>query len=54
MYFIGIIKDDLNSLTRILAFTIILGYSAPKLMIKQEKMLEKYVDNKFNSINSKK
>lgn len=50
LYFIGIIKEDINSVARILAFTILLGYSAPKLWMQQEKIFSKIVDKKLEKL----
>lgn len=50
LYFIGIIKDDLNSISRLLAFAILLGYAAPKMWISQEKLIQKYIDEQIKKL----
>lgn len=55
LYFVGISNNDLTSIARILAFAILVGYSAPKLWHSQEKIIKKYVDSKLQEIlNTKK
>ncbi len=54
LYFVGIVKEDITSLSRILAFAILVGYSAPKIWYSQEKILTKYIDQKFQDALSQK
>lgn len=50
LYFVGIIKEDINSIARILAFAILIGYAAPKLWVSQDRALKKYVDKSLKKI----
>ncbi len=50
LYFIGITNNSLTSITRLLAFSVLIGFSAPKLWKSQEKILTKYIDLKLNEI----
>ena len=54
LYFVGITNNDVTSIARLLAFSVLVGYSAPKLWSSQEKVLTKYIDNKLKEVlNSK-
>lgn len=46
LYFVEIINDDFNSISIILGFAILIGYAAPKTWVSQEKMVQKYIDQK--------
>lgn len=50
LYFIGIIKEDTTSLSRVCGFAVLVGYSAPKLWNSQEKFVIRYIDSKMKDI----
>jgi hypothetical protein len=50
LYFIGTIQDDISSVSRILALSILLGYQAPMIWQSQEKTISKLVDKKIKEI----
>ncbi|MBP6809891.1 MAG: hypothetical protein KA138_00110 [Saprospiraceae bacterium] len=52
LYFIGIIKEDTTSLSRVFGFAVLVGYSAPKLWNSQEKFVIGYIDTKMKDIES--
>lgn len=50
LYFIGITNNTLTSIARLLAFSVLIGFSAPKLWASQEKILTKHIDLKLKEI----
>jgi len=48
-YFVGAINENSTSLFKLLAFAILVGYSAPRLWFMQEKILLDQIDSKIRA-----
>lgn len=50
LYLVGALTESPNTVARILAFSIILGYAAPRLWASQEKIVNEVVDERLRKI----
>lgn len=50
LYFIGVIEEGINALTRLLAFAVLIGYCAPRLWIAQEKLILSAVEKRIDTL----
>lgn len=48
-YFVGAIAENATTLFKLLAFAILVGYSAPRLWFMQEKILMEQIDSKIRT-----
>ncbi len=56
LYFIGSIQENISTVSKIVALSILLGYSAPKLWLSQERIIlkqsEKFLDTQLDQHSS--
>lgn len=50
LYFVGAIQENIATLAKIVALSILVGYAAPKLWVAQEKILAAQVDRHIDAL----